>query len=71
MTTYCVSHRRSGRSYHLRASTSKEAIERVTLVLADLGGMEAWEAVPEADRDDIPHGSVLDDAGRPVRSLEA
>ena len=71
MATYRVRHRRSGRCYHLRANTPGEAIERLTLALADLEGEGAWEAVPDADRDDVIGGIVLDEAGRPIRSLDA
>lgn len=68
---YRVSRSRDPReTYFLRAMSSHEAIEIVTLRLADLTGIEAWRADPAAPAFDIPHGLVVDHEGAPIKSME-
>jgi len=56
--------------YFLEAKSPEEAIEIVTLRLADLEGMKAWHAEPDLPKFSVPHGVVVDHEGAPIKSME-
>ena len=53
--------------FYALAVSPEEAIERVTLSLADARGADAWEATPASPALTLVEGVVFDASGRPIR----
>lgn len=70
METFQVKrHANKNDRYFVVAASADEAIEKVTLRLADLEGKEAWSAAQTRPPFDFNPGEVVDGSGRPVKSV--
>lgn len=56
--------------YFVNAQSDAEAIEKVTLRLADLEGVEAWTAVQAKPPFEFHPGDVVDGSGKPIKSVD-
>lgn len=63
-------HANKGDRYFVVADSADEAIEKVTLRLADLEGKKAWSATIAKPPFEFRTGDVVDGAGHPVKGVD-
>ncbi len=56
--------------YFVNAESAVEAIEKVTLRLADLEGVGAWTAIQTKSPFEFHRGDVVDGSGKPIKSVD-
>lgn len=69
MQSYQVRHRQSGDTFYVLAENPTQAIEKVTLQIADMEGVDAWTAAPATPPSKLERGCVLDKEGKPVKTM--
>ena len=69
MQSYQVRHRQSGDTFYVLAENPTQAIEKVTLQIAAMEGVDAWPAAPATPPSKLERGCVLDKEGKPVKTM--